>query len=418
MGPGLIELESAREMVLGCARPLASEDVALGQALGRVLAEKVRGERPVPGFDNSAMDGYALRHEDVAGARPERPVALALVDESRAGSPAARALGGGEAIAISTGAAIPIGADAVVPVEQTRRENGRVEVLGALAPHANVRFAGEDIRAGDLVLRPGSELGAVELGVLASLGRAEVSCGRRPRLALIVTGDELVEPGRPLPDGAIYNSNAHSVAALALQSGAELRPVARACDDADATRDAISAALAQADVLVICGGVSVGEHDHVRGALAQLGVEQRFWGVSLKPGKPTLFGTRDDTLVFGLPGNPVSAVVTFCLFVVPALRALSGAREAYRRTHATLLGDAPAASGRTSAVRCRLWLGERGWEAEPTGPQGSHVLTSALGADGLAILPPGREPVPSGTRVEVELLPGATPGLRLTKGPA
>jgi molybdopterin molybdotransferase len=182
-------------------------------------------------------------------------------------------------------------------------------------------------------------------------------------------------------------------------------------DDADATREAIAAALERADVLVLCGGVSVGEHDHVRRALAELGVDERFWGVALKPGKPTLFGTRGQTLVFGLPGNPVSAMVTFCLFVAPAVRALSGAAEPRRRTVATLRSDCQKAPGRAHAVRCRLLLGPHGWEAEPTGAQGSHVLTSMLGADALAILPADSANVAASTHVEVELLPGAVPGL-------
>ncbi len=417
MASALIELDEARRTVLGCVQALASEPVALADALGRVLAEDVRSDGAVPGFDSSAMDGFALRRLDVRDARPERPIELSVVDESRAGSPASRALSGGEAIAISTGAAMPAGADAVVPVEQTRRENGRVEILTAPDTQANVRFAGDDIRAGELVLGAGTALGAAELGVLASLGRAEAICGRRARLAVITTGDELVEPGRPLAAGAIYNSNAYSIGALAEQSGAELlagpacAPVA---DDAVAAREAIAAVLERADVLVLCGGVSVGEHDHVRGALAELGVEERFWGVALKPGKPTLFGTRGQTLVFGLPGNPVSAIVTFCLFVAPAVRALSGAGEPRRRTVATLRSACEKAPGRAHAVRCRLLLGPQGWEAEPTGAQGSHVLTSMLGADALAILPADGAGASAGTRVEVELLPGAVPGLGST----
>lgn len=420
MASALIELEEARRIVLDCVHALASEPVVLADALGRVLAEDVRSDGAVPGFDSSAMDGFALRCLDVRDARPERPIELSVVGESRAGSPASRAVGSGEAIAISTGAALPAGADAVVPVEQTRRENGRVEILTAPDMQANVRFAGDDVRAGELVLGAGTALGAAELGVLASLGRAEAICGRQPRLAVITTGDELVEPGRPLADGAIYNSNAYSIGALALQSGAELLAGpsrASVADDADATRIAIAAALERADVLVLCGGVSVGEHDHVRGALAELGVDERFWGVALKPGKPTLFGTRRQTLAFGLPGNPVSAIVTFCLFVAPAVRALSGAADPRRQTVATLRSDCPTSAGRAHAVRCRLLLGPHGWEAEPTGAQGSHVLTSMLGADALAILPAGSAGVAAGTRVEVELLPGAVPGLGADPGP-
>lgn len=413
MAPALIELQQARRTVLDGVQALGSEPVALAGALGRVLAEDVRSDGAVPSFNSSAMDGFALRCLDVSDARPERPVELSVVGESRAGSPASLAVGSGEAIAISTGAAMPAGADAVVAVEQTRRENGRVEILAAPPVKANVRFAGEDVRAGQLVLGAGTALGAAELGVLASLGRAEASCACRPRIAVITTGDELVEPGEELAEGSIYNSNAHTIAALAAQSGAELlgaRSVSVG-DDAGATTEAIAAALDDADIVVLCGGVSVGEHDHVRGALAALGVHERFWGVTLKPGKPTLFATRGDTLVFGLPGNPVSAFVTFCLFAAPAVRALSGVAEPRRRTVATLSGDCEQTPGRAHAVRCRLHLGEHGWEAEPTGAQGSHVLTSMLGADALAILPAGSGTVAAGTRVEVELLPGVVPGL-------
>ena len=413
MAPALIELQVARRTVLDGVQALGDEPVSLAGALGRVLAEDVRSDGAVPGFDSSAMDGFALRFLDVSHARPERPVELSVVGESRAGTPASLAVGSGEAIAISTGAAMPAGADAVVAVEQTRRENGRVEILTAPAVKANVRFAGEDVPAGQLVLGAGTALGAAELGVLASLGRAEAICARRPRVAVITTGDELVEPGNPLPDGSIYNSNANTIAALAAQSGAELldAPSVSVGDDPSATREAIAGALAGADIVVLCGGVSVGEHDHVRGALAELGVHERFWGVALKPGKPTLFATRRQTLVFGLPGNPVSAFVTFCLFVAPAVRALSGVAEPRRRTVATLRSDCEQTPGRAHAVRCRLLLGPHGWEAEPTGAQGSHVLTSMLGADALAILPAGSGTVAAGTRVEVELLPGAVPGL-------
>src|SRR5277367_1621855 len=241
MASALIELDDARQLVLGCARTLPSEVVPLSLALGRALAEDVRSDIAVPGFDSSAMDGFALRCLDIGNAGPEQPVELEVIGESRAGAPAALGLGSGEAIAISTGAAMPAGADTVVAVEQTRRENGRVEILTAPAAETNVRFAGDDIRAGQLVLDAGIELGAAELGVLASLGRDEVRCTRRPRLAVITTGDELVQPGRhPLPAGAIYDSNLFSIGALAARSGAEpiAGPHRRIGDDADLTRDA------------------------------------------------------------------------------------------------------------------------------------------------------------------------------------
>jgi molybdopterin molybdotransferase len=284
-------------------------------------------------------------------------------------------------------------------------------VLAAVPAGNDVRRAGEDIRAGQPVLGVGRTLGAAELGVLASLGRAQVACSRRPRLALLTTGDELVEPGDRLPNGSIYNSNSYAVAALAKEAGADVQPTVTVRDRAETTSAAISDALAGCDVLVICGGVSVGAHDHVKASLAALGVERRFWGVSLKPGKPTWFGERDRTLVFGLPGNPVSAIVTFSLFVAPALRALAGAAPDAARTTAAIAVDYAKPAGRAHAVRCRLHAGDRGWTAEPTGPQGSHVLTSMLDADALALIPSQSTGVRAGERVTVELLPGARAGL-------
>ncbi len=407
----LIEIDDARRMVLERASALADEPVGLADALGRVLAADVHGADPVPAFDSSAMDGYALRCADVSGAGPHAPVALRVAGESRAGQPSTARLGGEEAIAISTGAVIPEGADAVVAVEQTRSVDGRVEVLAAVVPGDHVRLAGEDIRAGQRVLARGTRLGAAELGVLASLGQAEVSCTRRPRVAVITTGDELVPPGSELTAGAIHDANAYSVPALARQLGAELESLATVPDDAQATRRAIEDALEHADVVVICGGVSVGAHDHVRPSLAALGVDERFWGVALRPGKPTWFGTRGATLVFGLPGNPVSAMVTFTLFVAPAVNALSGASSGLRRTTATLTRDYAKAPGRAHAVRCHLALSEHGWRAEPTGDQRSHILSSMLGADALALIPTASGDVRAGEQVEVALLPHGWPGI-------
>jgi molybdopterin molybdotransferase len=396
-----LEIEEARRLVLERVAPLGAEPVPVREALGRVLAEDVTSEDAVPGFDNSAMDGYAVRAADTAGF----PVRLAVVGESRAGHPATRSLAAGEAIAISTGAMVPDGADAVVRVEDTDGGRQEVEVRAEVEPGRDIRRAGEDIEAGDTVLRAGAEIGPAGVGVLASVGRPEVACAVRPRVTVLTTGDELQEPGEPLRRGAIRNSNAHSVAALVERAGAELLGAEIVADTEEATRQALGTAL-DGDVVVICGGVSVGEHDHVRPAAEGLGVEQVFWRVALRPGAPTYFGTApSDALVFGLPGNPVSAMVTFLLFARPAIRAMMGAADARRRTEAVLAAAHPALSKRTQLVRCRLELGGEGWLAHPTGPQGSHVLTSMLDADALAILPPADEPYAAGTRVDVELLP-------------
>jgi len=402
--PNLIEIEAAREAVLERVRPLPAEEVPIDEALGRVAAESVTSADAVPGFDNSAMDGYAVRAPDVIEASERSPALLRVVDESRAGHPAKRELAGGEAIAISTGAMVPAGADAVVRVEDTAAADGQVEVRVPVDPGRNIRRAGEDTRPGDVVIDPGAELGAAELGVLASVGRSTVDCARRPTVHILTTGDELQEPGDALRPGGVRNSNAHSLAALAKRAGGLVVASEIVRDDPGATGEALGRAL-DADLAIVSGGVSVGTHDHVRPALADLGAEEVFWGVALRPGKPTWFGVRGSTLAYGLPGNPVSAIVTFLLFVRPAMRAMLGARDGSTSASAVLDTDYEKPPGRAHAVRCRLELHDDGWHATPTGEQGSHVLTSMVGADALAVIPTAAEAVGAGERVEIELLP-------------
>jgi molybdopterin molybdotransferase len=403
--PDLIEIDRARRLVLERVSPLAPEPVPLERALGRVLAEDVAATAPVPGFDNSAMDGFAVRAADVRDAGPRSPTVLGIVDESRAGHPAGSVLGPGEAIRISTGAMLPEGADAVVRVENTRASNGRVEVLVAAEPGHDIRRAGDDVSPGAQPISRGASLGPAELGVLASLGWARVACARRPRVAVVTTGDELTEPGEPLRAGGVRNANAYSVPSLVTRAGGELGLLEVARDDPVATRETLSRALDH-DVAVVCGGVSVGEHDRVRPVLAELGAEQVFWGIALRPGKPTWFGlVPGGGLVFGLPGNPVSAIVTFVLLVRPALRGLAGGSPEGNRATAVLDEDYAKRPGRAHAVRCRLTLGDDGWHARPTGAQGSHVLTSMLDADALALIPSPSGGVRAGEPVEVELLP-------------
>jgi molybdopterin molybdotransferase len=395
----LIEYEDARACVLERVVALPAETVSLGAALDRVLAEDVHALEDVPAFENSAMDGFAVRAADgLAGAR------LRIVDESRAGAPAARALGAGEAVAISTGAAIPAGADAVVRVEDTRRVEDSVELLVTVEPDRDVRHAGDDVRAGAAVLAAGVRLGPAELGVLASVGRASVLAGPRPRVALVTTGDELVAVDAPLPYGGVRNSGSYVIPALVARAGGTTVSVAHARDDPGLVRESIGAALAGADVVVITGGMSVGIHDHVGAALAELGVESHFAGVALRPGKPTSFGSRGSTLVFGLPGNPVSSLMTFMLFARPGLLALAGESPRRTRTVAVLERAVERTPARMHAVRCRLDLHPDGWHALATGPQSSHILTSMVGADAFALIPAGDGMVPAGERVEVELL--------------
>jgi molybdopterin molybdotransferase len=390
-----LSIDEARTKVLATVRaPLAAEDVPVQQALGRVLAEDVAAERDVPAFANSAMDGYAVR-SGPAGRT------LGIVGESRAGAPATVPVTDGEAVRISTGAALPEGADAVLQVELVTVDGVRVRLDDDVGPGRNIRPAGDDLRAGAVVLPKGTRLGAAELGLAVACGRASVACARVPRVVVLATGDELVAPGAPLGPGQLHETNGLTLSALATQAGADVVRATVVRDTEAETRDAIAKALAEADVLVLSGGVSVGPHDHVKPALQALGVDEVFWRVALRPGRPTWFGTRGETLVFGLPGNPVSAMVTFLLFVRPALAALQGAPHDPDRFVARLTQPIPRHPDRDECVRVTMADGV----VTPTGPQGSHQLRSMLGAAGLAIVPAGDGELAAGTPVEVERLP-------------
>jgi molybdopterin molybdotransferase len=404
-----IEVEAARREILARVRATASQNVRLGEALGRRLAVDAVADGQFQPFENSAMDGFAVRAAEVADAAPGSPVALTIVDESRAGHPATHAVKPGEAIAISTGAVLPAGADAAIRVEDTEVEGERVLIRAAVPPGENVRRAGEDIAAGETVLPAGTELGPAELGALATIGLDPVPVHRRPRVAVVTSGDELVPAGMPLRPGQIHDSNSQTVPALVALAGGEVVTTRHAPDNPQGTRAALLRAL-EADVTIICGGVSVGEHDHVKAALADLDAEQVFWRVALKPGGPTWFGTRNETLVFGLPGNPVSVMATFLLFVRPALLAMSGGEPTARRVTARLGADYEKPTDRAHAARCRLDLDERGWIATPLPRQGSHILTSMIAADCLALIPTEIALLKAGDLVEVELLDRASMG--------
>ena len=390
----MLSIDEARGVVLGATRPLAPETVPLADALDRVLAAPVTAAFDVPRFVNSAMDGFALQSGPA-----DRT--LLIVGESRAGAPSSAAVGPGEAVRISTGAAVPEGADAVVMVERTREQDGEVLVEAETTAGQNLRHPGEDMRAGSVVIAPGTQIGPAELGVAASAGIATLRCFRRPRVVVLATGDELVAPGEPLAPGQIHDSNALTLTALARRAGAEVVHAGEVPDTPQSTEAAVRAALTVADVVLCSGGVSVGPHDHVKPALLAAGVEERFWRVALRPGKPTWFGVRQGQLAFGLPGNPVSAMVTFVLFARPALLALQGADPGMPRERKRLTRALARHAGRDECVRVCL----DGDEATPTGPQGSHVLTSMLGADALALVPRGEGELPAGSEIEVERLP-------------
>jgi len=397
----LISIDEARRRVLAAAGGLSTEVVPLASALGRVLAEDVNSRSDVPPFDSSAMDGFAVA--------PGAEGKLEISGEARAGSPSPKPVGRGAAIQISTGALVPGGTGAVVALEQAEVSGETVRVP-ALPDGKNIRRRGEALPEGALVVERGSELSPAALGVLASAGLSHVRCARPPRVAILATGDELVAPGQALAAGQIWNSNPLALAGQVELAGGVTQSSETVADDPHATRGALRDALEAADVVCLSGGVSVGPHDHVKGALAELGVVEHFWGVALKPGKPTWFGVleRDggSVLAFGLPGNPVSAMVTFQLFVRPALRALQGADPSSTRLTAILDEALPRNSSREQAIRCVVRVSDDGWHATPTGAQGSHVLSSMLAAGALALIPAGDGSVAAGERVSVELLTG------------
>jgi molybdopterin molybdotransferase len=389
----MLSIDQARAAVLAEVRPLPAEEVALADARGRVLAEDVTAAVDLPPVVNSAMDGFAVR----SGPSGRR---LTVVGESRAGAPADRALGDGEAIRISTGAMLPEGADAVLQIELVSEDGDSIVLNDEVQPGRNTRSAGEDVRAGTPVLQAGTTLGPAEIGMAASAGRGSLHCGRRPRVTVIGTGDELVGPGDELGPGQIHDSNGPMLSALVRRAGADVRAL-RVEDDRVATVAAVEQALADTDVLLLSGGVSVGPHDHVKPALEANGVEEVFWRVALRPGKPTWFGVkREDppVLVLGLPGNPVSAYVTFTLFAAPALAKLQGARAAAASRRARLGSAVTRHPDRDECIRVRV---DADGIATPTGPQGSHMLSSLVQADGLALIPRGDEPLAGGTDVEV-----------------
>jgi molybdopterin molybdotransferase len=393
----MISIDEALELVLREIEPLEPERVPLTEAAGRVVAEPARSAVDLPPFDRSAMDGYAVRAADTAPG-----VALRLAGGVAAGEVASAALEPGTAARVSTGAAIPEGADAVLQSELAHEEDGRVAPERALTPGTHVRFRGEDLHAGDELAPAGSVLTLPRVSALASAGVGEVAVHRRPRLHLIVTGSELLPLGAPPEPGRIHESNGLMVRLLADRAGAQVVDHGVIGDDRPATRSAIADGLA-GDVLVVSGGVSVGPHDHVKPAFEDNGVDEVFWRVRIKPGKPLWFGRRGRTLVFGLPGNPLSTIVCFCVFIEPALRRLQGERDAMPRHEAgRLTVPARASDGRTTYLTAALRRAPDGaLEATPTERQGSH-MTGALGeSDGFVVAPEDAGELPAGAAVDV-----------------
>ena len=404
MSAKMISIEEARARVLAEAAPLPSEIRFLADVLDSVLAQEIVAPHDVPPFNNSGMDGFAVRAADTVDATEENPVVLSVVVTVPAGHVANVPIRAGEAAKIMTGAPVPEGADAVIQSELTEDLGAQVRLLQSAKPGRNVRHAGEDVTAGTRVLAAGAVLGPGEIGLIASLGYPEVRVHRHPRVAIISTGSELVEVHQSLGPGQIRNSNSYALRAQCQQLGIHADVLGIVPDDYESTRRMIERGL-EYDVLLSTGGVSVGEFDFIKDVQDELGVQRRLWGVAMKPGKPLAFGVRDGKLVFGLPGNPVSAMVSFELFVKPALLRLMGHEKPVKPLYrAVMAEDVTASDNRVYVVRVRAWREDEKWHVSATGPQGSGMLRSMVGANGLAFVPGGPRGLRAGDEVDFLLL--------------
>ncbi len=402
----LLPVAEARRRIVDSVSPVTGrERLALRDGLGRVLAEAIVSPLQVPAFDNSAMDGYALRAADLALAATD---GLALAGRALAGAPHEGAVGPGQCVRIMTGAVLPAGADTVVMQEQAEvLAEGRIRLTGEHRAGENVRRAGEDVERGQTVLESGRRLTPADIAVIASLGIAEVQVHRRPRVAFFSTGDELCAPGQPLQPGQIYDSNRYALSGMLRRAGVECLDLGVVPDRREAVEQAFRDAATMADAVITSGGVSVGEADFVKETLERLG-QVDFWRIRMKPGKPLAFGRVGDALFFGLPGNPVSTMVTFYQFVQPALQALAGAPPTPPlRLRLPTRVPLRNRSGRTDFQRGRLCHDDQGRPCVTMDrQQGSHILTSMSQADCFIVLPPDAGEIPAGTEVEVEPFAG------------
>jgi molybdopterin molybdotransferase len=397
----MLELEAALDRILSTIQPLESETVTLTEAADRVLAETIVSQVDLPRFDNSAMDGYAVRAADLAGANAERPAFLKERGKVAAGGVYADKVVAGACVRLFTGSPLPEGADAVVMQEDTWLDPSRPDTVGFLEPVKpleNVRLRGEDAKRGTTLAEAGDRLTFGRIALLAAVGLLELKVSRQPRVGLLATGNELVEPGRPLQPGQIYESNRAMLAPLVKRAGARPEIFPLVPDTMEATRAALESTLARCDAVITTGGVSVGEFDFVKAALEQLGGELHFWKVSIKPGKPFVFGRAGGTYLFGLPGNPVSALVTFLLLARPALARMQGACEAGLSEYAgTLTGPLTNPAERRHFMRV---VQDNAGGVRSAGAQASHLMSSMANANGLVDVPP-RTTFLSGATVSV-----------------
>lgn len=400
----MLSVEEALNKILTHIEPLGSEKVSILKALGRVITEDIYAPRDIPPLDNSGMDGYALRSEDIQNASLENRVRLEVIEDLPAGFISKKVIQRGQAIRIMTGAPIPGGADAVIPVEDTERGDGFALIFNPVPPGENIRKAGEDVKKGDRIISLGDLVRPAEIGMMASVGRSFVSVYQRPLVAILCTGEELVDVDGTLEDGKIISSNSYTLAAQVKDCGAIPVQLGIAKDQKEDIGTKLLQGL-RADVIISSAGISVGDYDFVKGVLKNLGMEMVFWRVAMQPGRPLAFGTIRGKPVFGLPGNPVSSMVSFEQFVRPSLLKMMGHRQLFRPVIEAILNEEiRKKAGRRQFIRASVSLKGNQYVVTMTGEQGSGILKSMLKANGLIVISEDSEIVRAGEKVTVQLL--------------
>ncbi len=402
----LISVQEARATIHHFVQVAESEEIPLGELSGRVNANEVVATFPQPRFNNTAMDGFALKAADIMEASQNSPVRLALKGTIPAGGTSDFEIGHGECCQIMTGAPMPAGADAVVKVEDTSgfETTENVEIFAVVEEGQNVRYSGEEVSKGQILIEPGKRLGAGEIGVAATFGYDRIEVYGQPRVALFATGDELIEPGISLGDGQIYNSNLYVFAELSNRVGAEVSAREVLKDNRESLKLFLKKVIGECDLVISSGGVSMGRHDYVRDVFLDMGVEEHFWRVAQKPGGPFFFGTANETLIFGLPGNPVSSFICFMEYVWPVCELISGLKPAEKVT-ATLETSFPREPVKHRFLPGTIIEDEGQLKASPTEKLGSHMFSSSLGANAILEVAPGKSPLEPGAQLSARLLP-------------